>query len=105
MVTLCHIDDLAENGGRRFEFDGERLFAVRRRGAVYVYRNVCPHQGTPLDWKPNAFFDADGHFLKCSTHGALFEVTSGICIAGPCRGHALETVTWHLRDGRLSVSL
>jgi len=39
-----------------------------------------------LDWQPGEFFDIAGVYLVCSTHGAIFEPNSGLCVAGPCRG-------------------
>lgn len=59
-------------------------FTVCMAGKYYAYRNHCPHVGTPLDWLPNQFFSEDGAMLLCHTHGALFEPTTGECMAGPC---------------------
>jgi nitrite reductase/ring-hydroxylating ferredoxin subunit len=45
---------------------------------------ICPHLGIPLNWAPERFLDLDGTLIQCSSHGALFQIDSGECIAGPC---------------------
>lgn len=67
-------------------------FAIRYRGRVYAYVNRCAHQGVELDWKEGYFFDSDGEFLICATHGALYRPDSGTCAGGPCRGGALVSL-------------
>jgi nitrite reductase/ring-hydroxylating ferredoxin subunit len=63
------------------------------KGEVRAFLNVCPHVGTPLDWMPNEFFDAESKRLLCRTHGALFDPLSGGCLAGPCAGKGLTEVS------------
>ena len=103
MITLCRCSDIPEQAGRGFELAGYRVFAVRHRGEIHVYLNWCPHQGTPLDWNPHAFFDPGGHYLQCSTHGALFEANTGKCVAGPCIGQNLRTVAHQIREGEVLI--
>ena len=74
---------------------------MRRGLRVYGYRNECPHVGTPLDWIPHEFMDRERRHLVCSTHGAIFRVEDGLCLAGPCQGDALEPVPVAVRDGLL----
>ncbi len=72
--------------------DGERtlpVILVRGGGMVRAYLNSCPHAGVRLDWRPDDFLDHTGSYLLCSMHGALFEQSSGVCVAGPCRGARL----------------
>lgn len=72
--------------------DGTRTLPVillRTQGQVRAYLNSCPHAGVRLDWRPDDFRDYTGEYLLCSLHGALFEPTTGHCIAGPCRGSRL----------------
>jgi len=69
-----------------------RLLVARRGNTVFGYRNECPHAWTPLDWTPDRFMSLDGLFLQCATHGALFRVEDGFCIAGPCAGRRLTAV-------------
>jgi nitrite reductase/ring-hydroxylating ferredoxin subunit len=39
-----------------------------------------------LDWQPGQFFDDEGRWLTCATHGALYDPASGSCAGGPCVG-------------------
>ncbi len=70
-----------------------RIIAVNADGELRVYRNRCPHAGWPLNTKPDSFLTADGEYLLCSGHGALFTPATGVCVAGPCVGAKLEPYT------------
>lgn len=103
---ICASSELAEGGdGVRFELerDGESApaFAIRFAGRVYAYLNRCAHIAMELDWKPGKFFDAEGEYLICSTHGALYAPESGACRGGPCRGAALVGLDVYEADGKV----
>jgi len=68
------------------------LIIVKINGSVLVYINSCPHIGTPLDLRPGHFLSRDKQKIICSTHGALFNINTGRCIFGPCKGAYLEAV-------------
>lgn len=107
--VVCAAEELADGGdGVRFELKlGERAipaFAVRFRGQVHAYLNMCPHAFTELDWLPGKFFDSSGLYVICATHGACFTPESGFCIAGPCRGQRLSRVHIAERDGAIVVT-
>ena len=102
-LALCRVSDLDDPGSMGFEVDwGETevlsLFVVRRDGAVFAYRNRCPHTGAPLEWQPDQFLDYDGSFIQCAMHGALFDISNGRCLRGPCVGDQLESLVVSLRD-------
>ena len=91
---ICASGELAERGdGVRFELEWEGktapAFAIRHGGRVYAYLNRCAHIAMELDWKQGKFFDTEGEYLICSTHGALYAPESGACRGGPCRGAKL----------------
>ncbi|MBC3348422.1 Rieske (2Fe-2S) protein [Pseudomonas sp. SWRI196] len=92
MKFLCTGAELPDNSSRGFDIDGRRLLAVRRAGQVYVYLNRCPHRGVPLEWRPDEFLDASASLIQCATHGALFLIESGECVAGPCAGQFLAAL-------------
>lgn len=103
---VCASSDLADGGdGLRFDVvcKGETApaFAIRHGGRVYAYLNRCAHIAMELDWKPGKFLDADGEYLICSTHGALYAPESGACRGGPCRGAALTSLDVFEADGRV----
>ncbi len=103
---ICASGALAESAaGVRFAIAShpgeEKGFAVRHCGEVRGYVNRCPHLGTELDWQPGEFFDAAGLYLVCSTHGAIFEPKTGLCVAGPCRGASLEPLGISEQSGQV----
>lgn len=68
------------------------MLAVRRDGQVFIYKNRCPHRGVALEWLPDQFLDSSASLIQCATHGALFLIEDGECIAGPCEGKSLTAV-------------
>ena len=93
MKFLCDAEYLAEAQSRGFDIDGLKLVAIRKEGQVFVYRNRCPHRGVPLEWEADQFLDLSGSLIQCATHGALFLIESGECVAGPCAGQSLSAMT------------
>jgi len=105
---ICASEELAERGdGVRFEIDWEGktvpAFAIRHGGHAYAYLNRCAHIELELDWKQGKFFDADGEYLICSTHSALYAPESGACRGGPCRGASLVRLDIFEADGKVCM--
>ena len=98
MIRLCAPDELPEAQSRGFDVEDMQLFAVRKGGEVFVYRNRCPHRGVPLEWKADQFLDPSASLIQCARHGALFLIESGECVAGPCEGQTLRPIGSH-EDG------
>ena len=61
-------------------------------GVRHIWRNACPHTGGPLAQPGTLPLSRDGRHLVCQTHGALFRIEDGLCIAGPCAGTRLSPV-------------
>jgi nitrite reductase/ring-hydroxylating ferredoxin subunit len=106
--VICASAELADGGrGMRFAWEpagGEgKGFAVRFGGEARAFVNRCPHRGVELDWQPGEFFDDSGLYLVCSTHGAIFEPSTGLCVAGPCRGARLEAIAVRESEGRIHI--
>ena len=103
MRVVCRISDLADPGSRAFTLGAGdwplRGFVVRRGTRVFAYVNRCPHQGHPLNWHPDRFLSPDGSVILCSSHGAIFDLEEGRCIAGPCAGSALQPLTVRIVAG------
>ena len=65
--VICHISEIAETGKglsikKIIKGDPDRsldLFLVTDGDEVQGYFNICPHQGTPLDLKPDVFLDVE----------------------------------------------
>ncbi|HEB27710.1 hypothetical protein LCGC14_2266510 [marine sediment metagenome] len=101
---ICMLDELPDNGSKSLELDGEACFAVRQGQAVYLYRNTCPHLGLPLDLMPDQFLGFDKRYIQCTSHGALFKINTGLCIAGPCQGKSLQPLACEIVDGAVFLS-
>jgi nitrite reductase/ring-hydroxylating ferredoxin subunit len=101
--VICRVEDLETQGARAFTIGGGRWplrgLVVRSGSGVHGYLNTCPHAGHPLDLIPGRFLTADGSLLLCASHGALFEKSTGLCVAGPCAGRALTPLALELRAG------
>jgi nitrite reductase/ring-hydroxylating ferredoxin subunit len=79
-------------------------FVINSNGRYYAYVNYCIHAGTPLDWWPNEFFSDDHRFLRCGTHGSLYEPDTGKCSGGPCGGGSLFPLHVQITNGRIVVT-
>lgn len=105
MTVLCALSDLEDPGSRGFTVEAQDgtfdIFVVRVGENIYGYINVCPHAGTPLDWKPHQFLAPDRQTIQCATHGARFEIATGKCIFGPCKGAALRALKLHTKDDKI----
>lgn len=104
-LPLCALADLDDPGSRGVSLctptGALELFLVRRAGDVYAYRNSCPHTGAPLDWTPHRFLDPEGELIQCVMHGALFQIETGECLQGPCRGDSLQPLQVTVREGQV----
>ena len=103
--ALCRFDEI-EEGGTRSQIWGEArkvfpLMITRRGDRLHAYVNVCPHQFLPLDGYSGEFINADERHIMCIHHAAIFDVTSGACTGGPCRGRSLLPVNVEVRDGEV----
>ncbi|QLG89764.1 Rieske 2Fe-2S domain-containing protein [Chitinibacter bivalviorum] len=98
MVRICASSDLQERA-LAFRFvvqNGAReraAIALRYDGQVYAYINECAHIPIELDFNPGDVFDLSRQFLVCSTHGAYYDPTNGLCLGGPCTGRRLSPLT------------
>ena len=105
-LPLCALSDLAEQEAMEMLVEGRQLFALRVDNHIYAYWNICPHMGIPLNWVPNRFLDFDKALIQCSSHGALFNIETGKCIAGPCNGESLQRLNYAvIRIATLSVPI
>ena len=96
------------HGARAFTIGGGdwplRGFVVRAGPSVYGYVNRCPHAGHPLNLLPGRFLSPDGALVLCSSHGALFEKATGLCVAGPCAGRTLTPLALDVRSGLVMLA-
>jgi nitrite reductase/ring-hydroxylating ferredoxin subunit len=110
--VICALDDIQNQKARGFDLaiveDGEEknfpIVVVRWGKQVFGYINDCPHHGGRLDWERAQFLDPTGLRLMCGKHGALFELGTGRCSSGPCKGDNLKSVQLDVIDGDVCIS-
>ena len=110
--AICSMNDIPSKRARGFHLmvveDGSPrpwpIIVVRWGRQVFGYLNKCPHDGVHLDWERNQFLDPNGTRLMCGKHGALFELGTGICIDGPCKGRGLTPVALAVIDDDICVT-
>ena len=90
--VVCRLADLEAHGCRGFTIG-------RGEWPLRGFVNRCPHAGHPLDLRPQHFLTADGALILCSSHGALFEKSTGYCVSGPCAGRTLTPVPLEVQCG------
>lgn len=102
MTDLCALDDISDPGSKGpFIVDGVAVFVVRKDGEVFAYLNSCPHAGAPLQMEEDGFLDMDNSVIRCTIHGARFEIETGACLLGPCRNRRLSPHAVAIRNGRV----
>ena len=106
--VICALTELDDPGSRAFTVGrgGWPLsgFLVRRGHEVHGYVNRCPHAGHPLNLRPHQFLTSDGSLLLCNSHGALFEITTGLCVDGPCAGARLRRIPVEVMNGHVVIA-
>jgi nitrite reductase/ring-hydroxylating ferredoxin subunit len=92
-ITVRGALRLADKQTAKFTYTtdaGEREgFVIRLGERVYAYKNQCRHIPMTMDWVENRFLSRDGCYIQCATHGARYEIASGLCVDGPPTGERL----------------
>ena len=105
--TVGRLDNIDDPGCLEFQIgEGDwpfKGFVVRQGQQVFAYQNVCKHAGHPLNWKPHCFLTGDGRQIICSSHGAMYHISTGHCVAGPCAGAVLNSVEVRIENGDVIV--
>jgi nitrite reductase/ring-hydroxylating ferredoxin subunit len=110
--AICAMSDIPSQRARGFKLaivdeNGVEkpwnIVVVRWGKQVFGYLNKCPHDGVNLDWERNQFLDPNGIRLLCGKHGALFELGTGMCVDGPCKGRALTPVQLEIIENDICV--
>ena len=111
--AICSLADIPSRKAKGFhlmrvEDDGTKrpwsIIVVRWGKQVFGYVNRCPHDGVNLDWERNQFLDPNGIRLMCGKHGAQFELGTGMCVEGPCKGRSLVSVPLTILDDDICVT-
>lgn len=106
-IVVCRADALGEGSTAKFRIGRGRQaregFVIRHQGVLHAYHNECRHVPMTMDWVENRFLSRDGCWIQCATHGALYEIASGLCVAGPPAGQHLLRLAVAEEDGNVVV--
>lgn len=101
-MKICNLADIKDGSAQQFELNtATEIFIVRIGRQVYGYINSCPHTGAPLNWLPGQFLDVSQTYIQCSGHDALFRITDGLCLHGPCLGQSLTNIELKVSDNEI----
>ncbi len=104
-TALCRLEDLgpADAIGVAPVAGVPSVIVVRDGRRVQAFRNVCPHNGSPLARGYRGYtLNRDGTLmLRCTVHNARFTLDGGICSKGPCPGEALTPVPIRIEQGQV----
>jgi len=99
--------ELADGVAREFAVGDEvwpiKGFVLRSNDRLFAWLNRCPHAGHALNLDLDDFYTPDGDYLRCMSHGALFEPDTGLCVAGPCLNKTLTSLMCREEGGRVLV--
>jgi nitrite reductase/ring-hydroxylating ferredoxin subunit len=113
VFVICGSSEIAPGDAKAFSLwrvddaGATRPFPIviaRKNAAEYFgYLNVCPHAGVWLNVGDGRFLDPEGAFFQCGRHGARFEIDTGLCVEGSCKGASLEPVAVAVIGGDVCV--
>lgn len=100
-MRLCQLSDLPDGASRGFDprrTGQDTLLVVRQGRRLFAYADACPHHGTPMAWRKDAYLNAAADRIVCAAHGAQFDIHTGRCTLGPCLGDSLAPVRLHIHE-------
>jgi nitrite reductase/ring-hydroxylating ferredoxin subunit len=93
-ARLCAADAIPDGGAREVfvgpQDDPLHVVLFRRGESIHAYRNVCPHFLLPLNAGPGRFILLKDGLVMCAWHSAVFRISDGAGVDGPCMGGSLE---------------
>jgi len=95
MIKLCDITAFDNHKCFKVEHPvkpDKSIVIIKGDNTFYAYENVCPHFSIQLDYKPGVFNTYKNTLIMCAHHSAMFDIVTGECVEGPCRGHSLIPV-------------
>src|SRR4051812_22973816 len=78
LVRICALAELGDEEARAFELGGVEGILIRSGGRLFACERYCPHEEFPLE-----FGQVHGTTLRCTYHGAEFDLASGAVVSPP----------------------
>ncbi len=77
-IKVCALSELGDPDARPVEADGVEVLVVRSGDRLYACQRYCTHEEFPLE-----FGQVQGHVLRCTYHGAEFDLGTGAVLGPP----------------------
>ena len=107
MEEIIDIDDIGESllVTLRQKETGDRKEAVivRRKDEFKCWLNYCKHI-TTINIQKGEEAPIREDEIVCENHGAMFNLDSGICTFGPCKGAVLDEVDVVTESGSIMLT-
>lgn len=98
MISVGRAVDLPEGASTVIDIEGTEVLVTQHRGTFYAVENECSHKGC---WLSDG--DIESGQAVCLCHGAIFDLQSGIVLAGPAPT-PLRTYFVRVVDGMVEVA-
>jgi len=77
-IEVVQADQLPPGAMRSFTINGKDILIANYKGTYYATGANCTHRGADLSKGK-----LKGKYVDCPLHGSRFDITTGICKAGP----------------------
>jgi len=99
---------VADGQGKEIVFgagrDVFRVVVIRLGAQLLAFHNCCPHFSLPLNYEPDRFHVFGGDMVMCAHHTAIYRLTDGSCVDGPCTGARLTSIPIAIEGGDVLVA-
>ena len=98
-VVIGALTDFPDGRGVGLVIAGRRVAVFRVGDRVFAVEDRCAHRGFPLH---DGTIDAVS--VRCRTHGACFDLSSGAVLRGPAR-RPIRAYATEVVDGQVEVDV
>ena len=77
-LEVAKVDEVPTGRMKSFVVEGREILVINYNGNYFAIGGKCTHAAGDLSKGK-----LEGKIVTCPRHGARFDVTTGICVAGP----------------------
>lgn len=105
-ITLCDIrifEDIEQHTYPQ-TFIVKGYLIVKSADKLFIYLNKCPHRAKALNTNSGPTLDEHANYIRCGHHNALFTISEGLCVSGPCAGESLVKISFKVSESIIYVA-